>query len=190
MKKSKKAILNALKEIKKGSKIEALVLNMVLQKVDSDSFDFDGDAVYSNDGKRIIYCMSNKTSFAVRDGVEVIGEMAFRSKKKLKSVSLPPSVKTIEKDAFYDCDDLDNVVIPASVSTVRGYSFSECDSLKTVTFLGIPTHLGRHTFSDSDNLHKIIIPQGATEIFAKALNYDADENFLFETIDSADDSKD
>ena len=55
MKKSKKAILNALKEIKKGSKIEVLVLNMVLQKVDSDSFDFDGDAVYSNDGKRIIY---------------------------------------------------------------------------------------------------------------------------------------
>ena len=85
---------------------------------------------------------------------------------------------------------MDNVVIPASVSTVRGYSFSECDSLKTVTFLGTPTHLARDTFSDSDNLHKIIIPQGATEIFAKALNNDADENFLFETIDSADDSKD
>lgn len=190
MKKSKKAILNALKEIKKGSKIEALVLNMVLQKVDSDSFDYDGEAVYTNDGKRIIYCMSNKTSFAVREGVEVIGEMAFRSKKKLKSVSLPSSLKTIEKDAFYDCDDLDNVVIPASVSTVRGYSFSECDSLKTVTFLGTPNHIGRHTFSDSDNLHKIVIPKGATEKFAKALNYNTEEDFLFETGNSADDAKD
>lgn len=60
----------------------------------------------------------------------------------------------------------------------------------TVTFLGTPTHIGRHTFSDSDNLQKIVIPKGATEKFAKALNYNTEEDFLFETGNSADDAKD
>lgn len=83
MKENKKAILEILKkksskkEGKKDDKFESLVLNLALQKIDSDDFDYDGEAVYSTDKKRLIYCMSNETSFTVPEGVTVIGEMAF-----------------------------------------------------------------------------------------------------------------
>lgn len=176
MKESKKAILRALSEDGKKGRFDMLVLNLALQKVDSDSFDFDGEAVYSDDRKVIIYCLSGKASFAIPHGVEVVGEMAFRRKKALRSVIIPPTVKVIEHDAFYDCDNLDNVYIPASVTTVRGYAFAECDNLKTIIFAGTPKHLSRHTFDDSDDLHRIVVPEKSGAYFQKALHYDAEDD--------------
>lgn len=184
MKESKKAILKTLsKEGKKNSKFDMLVLNLALQKVDSDSFEFDGDAVYTDDGKCLVYCLSSKDSFSIPEGVEIIGEMAFRRKKNLKNVIIPSTVKTIAHDAFYDCDALDNVYIPASVTTIRGYSFAECDSLKTVTFAGTPKHLSRHTFDDSDDLHRIIVPARSEKAFQKALHYNEEDDEYVITTD-------
>jgi hypothetical protein len=106
MKENKKAILEILKkksskkEGKKDDKFESLVLNLALQKIDSDDFDYDGEAVYTTDKKRLVYCMSNEASFTVPEGVTIIGEMAFRGKKQLKNVIIANSVKEIGHDAF------------------------------------------------------------------------------------------
>ena len=180
MKENKKAILDILKKkSKKDGKFENLVLNLALQKIDSDSFEFDGDAVYTNDKKRLVYCMSQKTSFTIPEGVEIIGEMAFRGKKALKNVIIANSVKEIEHDAFYDCDELDNVYVPASVKAIRAYAFAECDKLKKITFAGTPDKLSRHIFDDCDLLHDIIVPAGSSKFFRKELHFiDGDTDFL------------
>ena len=180
MKENKKAILEILKKSsKKDGKFENLVLNLALQKIDSDSFEFDGDAVYTNDKKRLVYCMSQETSFTIPEGVEVIGEMAFRGKKALKNVIIANSVKEIEHDAFYDCDELDNIYVPAGVKIVRSYAFAECDKLKKVTFAGTPEKVGRHTFDDCDQLHDIIVPAGSSKFFRKELHFiDGDTDYL------------
>ena len=180
MKENKKAILEILKKSsKKDGKFENLVLNLALQKIDSDSFEYDGEAVYSNDKKRLVYCMSQETSFTIPEGVEVIGEMAFRGKKALKNVIIANSVKEIEHDAFYDCDELDNVYVPAGVKVVRNYAFAECDKLKKVTFAGTPEKVGRHTFDDCDQLHDIIVPAGSSKFFRKELHFiDGDTDYL------------
>ena len=180
MKENKKAILEILKKSsKKDGKFENLVLNLALQKIDSDSFEYDGEAVYSNDKKRLVYCMSQETSFTIPEGVEVIGEMAFRGKKALKNVIIANSVKEIEHDAFYDCDELDNVYVPAGVKVVRNYAFAECDKLKKVTFAGTPGKVSRHTFDDCDQLHDIIVPVGSSKFFRKELHFiDGDTDYL------------
>ena len=180
MKENKKAILEILKKSsKKDGKFENLVLNLALQKIDSDSFEFDGDAVYTNDKKRLVYCMSQETSFTIPEGVEIIGEMAFRGKKALKNVIIANSVKEIEHDAFYDCDELDNVYVPAGVKVVKSYAFAECDKLKKVTFAGTPEKVSRHTFDDCDQLHDIIVPAGSSKFFRKELHFiDGDTDYL------------
>ena len=180
MKENKKAILEILKKSsKKDGKFENLVLNLALQKIDSDSFEYDGDAVYTNDKKRLVYCMSQETSFTIPEGVEIIGEMAFRGKKALKNVIIANSVKEIEHDAFYDCDELDNVYVPAGVKIVRSYAFAECDKLKKITFAGTPEKVGRHTFDDCDQLHDIIVPAGSSKFFRKELHFiDGDTDYL------------
>ena len=180
MKENKKAILEILKKSsKKDGKFENLVLNLALQKIDSDSFEYDGEAVYTNDKKRLVYCMSQETSFTIPEGVEVIGEMAFRGKKALKNVIIANSVKEIEHDAFYDCDELDNIYVPAGVKVVRSYAFAECDKLKKVTFAGTPNKVSRHTFDDCDQLHDIIVPVGSSKFFRKELHFiDGDTDYL------------
>ena len=180
MKENKKAILEILKKSsKKDGKFENLVLNLALQKIDSDSFEYDGNAVYSNDKKRLVYCMSQETSFTIPEGVEIIGEMAFRGKKALKNVIIANSVKEIEHDAFYDCDELDNVYVPAGVKVVRSYAFAECDKLKKITFAGTPNKVSRHTFDDCDQLHDIIVPAGSSKFFRKELHFiDGDTDYL------------
>ena len=180
MKENKKAILDILKKkSKKDGKFENLVLNLALQKIDSDSFEFDGDAVYTNDKKRLVYCMSQEASFAIPEGVEIIGEMAFRGKKTLKNVIIANSVREIEHDAFYDCGELDNVYVPASVKIVRSYAFAECDKLKKVTFAGTPEKVGRHTFDDCNQLHDIIVPAGSSKFFRKELHFiNGDTDYL------------
>ena len=180
MKENKKAILEILKKnSKKDGKFENLVLNLALQKIDSDSFEYDGDAVYTNDKKRLVYCMSQETSFTIPEGVEIIGEMAFRGKKALKNVIIANSVKEIEHDAFYDCDELDNIYVPAGVKVVRSYAFAECDKLKKVTFAGTPEKVGRHTFDDCDQLHDIIVPSGSSKFFSKELLFiEGDTDYL------------
>ena len=180
MKENKKAILDILKKkSKKDGKFENLVLNLALQKIDSDSFEFDGDAVYTNDKKRLVYCMSQEASFTIPEGVEIIGEMAFRSKKTLKNIIIANSVKEIEHDAFYDCDELDNVYVPAGVKVVKSYAFAECDKLKKITFAGTPEKVGRHTFDDCDQLHDIIVPAGSSKFFRKELHFiDGDTDYL------------
>ena len=180
MKENKKAILDILKKkSKKDGKFENLVLNLALQKIDSDSFEFDGDAVYTNDKKRLVYCMSQEASFTIPEGVEIIGEMAFRGKKTLKNVIIANSVKEIEHDAFYDCDELDNVYVPAGVKVVKSYAFAECDKLKKITFAGTPNKLSRHTFDDCDQLHDIIVPVGSSKFFRKELHFiDGDTDYL------------
>ena len=180
MKENKKAILEILKKSsKKDGKFENLVLNLALQKIDSDSFEFDGDAVYTNDKKRLVYCMSQETSFTIPEGVEIIGEMAFRGKKALKNIIIANSVKEIEHDALYDCDELDNVYVPAGVKVVKSYAFAECDKLKKVTFAGTPNKVSRHTFDDCDQLHDIIVPAGSSKFFRKELHFiDGDTDYL------------
>ena len=180
MKENKKAILEILKKSsKKDGKFENLVLNLALQKIDSDSFEYDGEAVYTNNKKRLVYCMSQETSFTIPEGVEVIGEMAFRGKKALKDVIIANSVKEIEHDAFYDCDELDNVYVPAGVKMVKSYAFAECDKLKKVTFAGTPNKLSRHAFDDCDQLHNIIVPAGSSKFFRKELHFiNGDTDYL------------
>lgn len=180
MKENKKAILDILKKkSKKDGKFENLVLNLALQKIDSDSFEFDGVAVYTNDKKRLVYCMSQEASFAIPEGVEIIGEMAFRGKKALKNIIIANSVKEIEHDAFYDCDELDNVYVPAGVKVVKSYAFAECDKLKKITFAGTPNKLSRHAFDDCEQLHDIIVPVGSSKFFRKELHFiDGDTDYL------------
>ena len=180
MKENKKAILDILKKkSKKDGKFENLVLNLALQKIDSDNFEFDGEAVYTADKKRLVYYMNHDASFTISEGVEIIGEMAFRGKKQLSHVIIPSTVKEIEHDAFYDCDELDNIYIPASVKAIRAYAFAECDKLKKITFAGTPDKLSRHTFDDCDKLHDIIVPAGSSKFFRKELHFiDGDTDFL------------
>lgn len=180
MKKSKKAIVDLLTSAnkRKDNRFQNLVLNLALQKLDSEDFEFDGEAVYTVGKDCLIYCLSNSESFVVPDTVKVIGEQAFHQKSRLRRVILPAGLEVIEKDAFSDCDALDDVHVPASVKRIGDYAFSECDELKMITFEGLPEKMNKNVLADCDDLHRIVVPTGTFKAFSKLFHYDGDKEYI------------
>lgn len=71
----------------------------------------------------------------IKKGVTSIPDNAFKSCKKLKSVSIPKTVKSVGSYSFYNTA-IENITIPKSVKTIGAGSLCNCKLLTTVTMPG------------------------------------------------------
>ncbi len=83
--------------------------------------------LYTKDGKTLIrYASGNYNStFAVPDGVEVIGEKAFAYAVNLRSITIPDSVHTIGENAFIGCNKALEACIPNTVVNLPTQLFGD-----------------------------------------------------------------
>lgn len=94
--------------------------------------------------------------FKVPDGVEVIGEGAFRtytygkSADKLEEIILPPSVKKLASAAFSGRNALKVVNLPEGLTTIYNDVFAGCDSLESVHIPSTVTKLSPSAFPVRD----------------------------------------
>lgn len=87
-------------------------------------------------------CVSMKSAFVACDSlVSVTFEEpasvtciydAFAFCKSLKSIEIPPSVKTIGAGAFMHCYSLNSINIPLTVDTIGSEAFSTCQALRSL----------------------------------------------------------
>ena len=91
---------------------------------------YDG-AVYSADGKTLIYCPAAKTSIDWKNGVETIKSDAFR-KSNLAGIVIPEGIVTIEADAF-NGTNAGSVTFPSTLKTI-GYMAFYNSKLKSIEF--------------------------------------------------------
>gem|GEM_PF-7030139 len=97
----------------------------------------------SGDGSATIsgIVATNKKDIKIPDTITVNGvtykitaieENAFAKAKKLTTVTIPSSVKTIGAGAFKNCKKLKEVKLPSSVTTIGKKAFKNCKKLKHV----------------------------------------------------------
>ncbi len=79
-----------------------------------------------------------------------IGEKAFYY-KKIKSISLPETLKTINNQAFAGCSYLSSVKIPKSVVKIGSNAFLPCNNLSSVYIASSDISVAAYAFSDSYN---------------------------------------
>lgn len=99
--------------------------------------------------------------------VTAIGSNAFLS-KKIKSVTIPDSIISIENQAFKSCTNLTSVSIPDSVVEMGESVFYGCTALQSVKLSGNASAIGQSVFNSCIGLTEITIPDGVTiiDIFA------------------------
>ena len=103
-------------------------------------------------------------SITIPDTIKKIGEQAFVRCSGLTSVTIPDSVTNIGESAFAYCDGLTSVTIPDSVTSIGDSAFEYCRGLTSVTIGNGVTSIGHSAFVDCTGLTSITIPDSVTSI--------------------------
>lgn len=81
-----------------------------------------------------------------------IDTKAFSGCSRLRSVLLPPNLKTISSSAFLQCISLKNIALPSTLTKIDSYCFSRCGSLQQIDFPISLQSIGEYAF---DNCREI-----------------------------------
>ena len=103
-------------------------------------------------------------SVSIPNSVKVIDKGAFRACEKLTSVKIPDSVTEIGICAFYNCVSLTTILIPNSVKKIGLSSFSGCEGLTSLTISNSISKIEDNAVGGCRSLKSITIPDSITEI--------------------------
>ncbi len=102
--------------------------------------------------------------FESDDDVDLMG--AFRDSENLETIILPKNLTT--EFSFSNCPKLKEITIPAGVNTIQSRAFIMDKSLKKVVFEGNLKEIGLEAFSGCESLETIELPDSVEKIYDQA----------------------
>ena len=133
---------------------------------------------------------NNKTLEGVilPEGLQYIGDGAFRGCYYLKQIELPQGVKTIGQSAFHDCYSLKQIGLSENLETIGEFTFANCSNLKRIE---LPEGLKsiEHRAFYCTGLQEITIPSTVESLSAGSSIFEipqvkiADGNQIFSMVD-------
>lgn len=133
------------------------------------SFHFEDGVLYSADKSYVYLGLSTAESVAIPESVTQIRNWAF-SNAKLKSISIPNSIKSIGYGTFYDCESLVLVELPQGLQEISNNAFSGCTSLKNINLPGSISYIGWDVFKDCSSLESIVWPTRCNTALGSFIN--------------------
>ncbi len=101
--------------------------------------------------------------YTISNSIRIIGDNAFRN-SKLKSITVPNSVKKIEAYAFKNCNYLQSINIPLGIKTIENHTFSSCKSLLNINIPESVTSIGKYAFYSCSSLTSVTLPNNIEKI--------------------------
>jgi len=93
-----------------------------------------------------------------------ITENAFTTYGKLKSITLPSTIKSIGKRAFIDCTSLDSIELPEDLEVIGESAFWGCTSLSSIIIPEKITIIESGTFRGCGSLTSVILSDSVKHI--------------------------
>ncbi len=127
-----------------------------------------GQMLLSSDGTKVIAYWGENSEVTIPEGVQSIGDSAFRDCSSLTSFTLPSSLQSIGDSAFRDCSSLTSLTLPSSLQSIGNSAFYGCKSLRPLTLPSSLQSIGYWAFRDS--LTTLYIPAGTEAHFKSILD--------------------
>lgn len=106
----------------------------------------------------------------VVNGGEKVPFYFFKDYKTITSITLAPTIKTIESSSFQDCDALEGIIIPESVELIDYAAFYDCDSLEYVNISNTVKVIEEYAFYSCERLVDLSLNEGLEIINNQAFN--------------------
>ncbi len=156
----------SLTEIGEGAFEDCDVLYMVyLQEADYANVQNIGARAFA--GCRSLAIFMDKGSFVIPDSVTTIGNNAFESCHKLKSIILPKKLGVMGTGVFTDCQALTTATLSANYKWIPVETFKGCYSLNSIVWSGVSV-IEERAFENCEALTVLTIPSSVTEIRSQA----------------------
>ena len=122
--------------------------------------EYDGEIIYSKDGKKLLKVGENCRRVKVKKGVEIIAEGAFDS-TRVRHINLPNTIQILESNALLRAHYLESINLPNSIIRIEKYAFQFCGGFgKGLKKIVLPKHLhnlGENAFYGCEKLEKLIV---------------------------------
>lgn len=89
---------------------------------------------------------------------------AFTGREDLRSIAIPPGVKTLDLFAFKDCIALEEVSLPEGLEKIGDEGFRNCKSLRRLVIPSTVKEVGPDAFKGCESLKSILAPEGLSLI--------------------------
>ncbi len=146
-----------------------------LKESDYAKINYIGERAFSGCENLSIF-MSNG-DFIIPDSVTSIGNGAFESCYKIKSVTLPKKLSVMGTGVFYDCQALTSVTLSANYNTIPEETFNGCFALNSITWSGI-TEIGERAFKNCEALTILTLPLSVANVRSQAFAGCTDLTFV------------
>ena len=96
--------------------------------------------------------------------IKAIGWYAFKGCVNLEAINIPNSVTSIGGEAFSGCERIESINIPNGITTIDYALFDGCRCLKSLSIPDGVTQIGIVAFRDCESLESMTIPNTVTSI--------------------------
>ena len=118
----------------------------------------------SADGTQVIAYWGENSEVTIPEGVQSIGDSAFRDCSSLTSFTLPSSLQSIGDSAFCDCSSLTSLTLPSSLQSIGDSAFYGCKSLRSLTLPSSLQSIGNSAFYGCKSLRPLTLPSSLQSI--------------------------
>ncbi len=106
----------------------------------------------------------NTTTYAIPDGVKIIGSKAFYKCYYVNITSFPDSVERIEEKAFHRTSELTNFKMPANLEYIGKDAFAYDDKLTELTIPSKIKEIGEYAFFNCTAMEKLTVDAKESEL--------------------------
>ena len=130
-----------------------------------------GQMLLSSDGTQVIAYWGENSEVTIPEGVQSIGDRAFRGCGSLRSLTLPSSLQSIGDYAFLGCSSLTSLTLPSSLQSIGYCAFKYCSSLTSLTLPSSLQSIGKEAFYGCKSLSSLTLPSSLQSIGNHAFEY-------------------